>query len=148
MNGTMTYGVVLSSQGRTGGCVVADTGVVDKSPDDYSSTSRAYVTRAHVTPRRSASLSFSLPLSLRIEGPHVLSVTALWVFVLWEGSGAFWSAMPDFMGTRLVPQCNVPWYTIDRMRLCQTMERTARKQGPADVQGGVGRARIGMPLIQ
>ena len=93
------------------------------------------------------SLSLFLPFSLRSEGPHVLSVKTLWELVLWEGNEAFRSAMLDFMGTRLVPQYNLPWYTIDRMRLYQTMERTARPQGPADAQGGVGRARVGMPFM-
>ena len=95
----------------------------------------------------SLSLSPPLSLSLRSVGPHVLSVTTFWVSLLWEGGEASRSAIPDFMGTRLVPQDNVPWYTIDRMRLYQAMERTARPQGPAAVRGGVGRARIGMPFI-
>ena len=86
----------------------------------------------------------SLSLSLRSEGPHVLSVTTLWVFVLWEGGEAFRTAIPDFMGIWLVPQYNFTWYTIDRVRLYQAMERSARPQDPADVQGEVGHAGIGM----
>ena len=89
----------------------------------------------------------SLSLSLRSEGPHVLSVTTLWVLVLREGGEAFGTAMADFMEIRLVPLCSAPRYTINRMRLCQTMERTACPQGPADVQGGVGLARIGMSFV-
>ena len=73
---------------------------------------------------------------------------AVWVLVLWEGCEAFRTAIPDFMGIRLVPQHNAPRYSIDRMRMYQAMERTARLQDPADVQGGVGRARIGISFIK
>ena len=66
---------------------------------------------------------------------------------LWEGGEAYRSAIPDFMGTRLVPRYNLLRYAIDRMRLYQAMERTASPQGPENAQGGVGCARIGMPFI-
>ena len=90
--------------------------------------------------RNSEGKYFPLSLSLRGESPHVLSAAALWVLVLGGSGEAFGTAIPDFMGIRLVPLRIVPWYTIEWMRLYQTMERTARPHDPEDVQGSRARS--------
>ena len=69
-------------------------------------------------------------LSLRSEGPHVLSVTTLRVLVLWEGDEAG-TAMLDFMGIWLVLLYVLPWYTGDRMRLYQTNGANCSSAGPS-----------------
>ena len=94
---------------------------MDKGLDDYSSASRVYVTKAHVTPRAillSISLSLNVFLSLHLIRRR-LSCSQSYGLVgagVVCGGGAFGAAMADFMGIWLVKLHNAPWYELGTTR--------------------------------